>query len=131
MIGLTTGLHFYSIVHERNADSKKRLYQQSPHLTLHCFEKIEIGEDLAIAEQVVIRDSDNHIVSSSKGHKMTQPIRIGNHVWIGTRATVLKGVTIGDGAIIAAGAVVTRDVPPACLAAGVPAKVIKKNVEWE
>ena len=45
--------------------------------------------------------------------------------------TILKGVTIGDGAIVAAGAVVTKSIPPACLAAGVPAKVIKENVEWE
>lgn len=44
---------------------------------------------------------------------------------------ILKGVSVGDGAIIAADAVVTRDVPAGCLAAGVPAKVIRKNVEWE
>ena len=62
---------------------------------------------------------------------MTQPISIGNHVWIGINVTILKGVKIGDGAIIAAGAVVTRDVPERCLAAGVPARVIKNNVSWE
>ncbi|HZH66622.1 MAG TPA: acyltransferase [Flavisolibacter sp.] len=101
------------------------------NLTLHCFGQIEIGEDVAIADQVVIRDSDNHIVRSSTRHKMTQPICIGNHVWIGIRATILKGVTIGDGAIIAAGAVVTRSVPPKSLAGGVPARVLKKDVEWE
>lgn len=63
--------------------------------------------------------------------KKTKPVCIGNHVWIGQRAMILKGVSIGDGAIIAAGAVVTRDVPAGCLAAGVPAKVIRKNVEWK
>ena len=62
---------------------------------------------------------------------MTQPVFIGNHVWIGTNVTILKGVTIGDGAIIAAGSVVTKSVPSKCLAAGVPAKVIKENVEWK
>jgi len=62
---------------------------------------------------------------------MTQPISIGNHVWIGINATILKGVTIGDGAIIAAGAVVTRDIPASCMAAGVPASVIKNNISWE
>lgn len=101
------------------------------NLTLHCFEQIEIGEDVAIAEHVIIRDSDNHIITKNDDCIMTKPIRIGNHVWIGIRAIILKGVTIGDGAIIAAGAVVTRDVPPCCLAAGVPARVIKENVLWE
>ena len=59
------------------------------------------------------------------------PIVIGDHVWIGTNAIVLKGVTIGDGAVIAAGAVVTRDVPAHSLAAGVPARVIRSDVHWE
>lgn len=50
---------------------------------------------------------------------------IGNDVWIGANAIILQGVTIGDGAIIAAGAVVTKDVPPYAIVGGVPAKVIK------
>jgi acetyltransferase-like isoleucine patch superfamily enzyme len=62
---------------------------------------------------------------------MTKPVHIGNHVWIGMNVMILKGVTIGDGAIIAAGSVVNRDVPERCLAGGVPAKVIKENVQWE
>lgn len=52
-------------------------------------------------------------------------VNIGNDVWIGTRATILDGVNIGDGAIIAAGAVVTKEVPPYAIVGGVPAKVIK------
>ena len=55
----------------------------------------------------------------------------GDKVWIATNAMILPGVTIGDGAIVAAGAVVTKDVPPRCMVAGVPAKVIKENVEWK
>ena len=54
------------------------------------------------------------------------PIRIGNGCWIGANAVILGGVSIGDGAVVAAGAVVTKDIPPHVLAAGVPAKVIKK-----
>jgi acetyltransferase-like isoleucine patch superfamily enzyme len=50
---------------------------------------------------------------------------VGRNVWIGAGATVLQGVTIGDDAVVAAGAVVTRDVPPAVLVAGVPARVVK------
>lgn len=58
-------------------------------------------------------------------------VNIGNKVWIATGAMILPGVTIGDGAIVAAGAVVTKDVPEKCMVAGVPAKVIKENVEWK
>ncbi len=95
-----------------------------------CFEKIKIGQNVAIADSVRIRDSDNHQITSSP-HIKTQPVEIGDNVWIGAGATILKGVKIGNGAIIAAGSVVTKDVPPACLAAGVPAKVIKSDVKWE
>lgn len=101
------------------------------YFTLHCFERIEMGEDIAIADNVTIRDSDNHTIINSPDYKMTKPVRIGNHVWIGINATILKGVTIGDGAIIAAGGVVTRDIPERCLVAGVPAIVIKENVVWK
>ncbi|MEO6733898.1 MAG: acyltransferase [Ferruginibacter sp.] len=101
------------------------------HLSLHCFESITIGEDVAIADNVTIRDSDNHIISNKPDYKMTKPVHIGNHVWIGMNTTILKGVSIGDGAIIAAGAVVASSVPAGCLAGGVPAKVIREGVQWE
>lgn len=60
---------------------------------------------------------------------ISMPIRIGNDVWIGTDAVICPGVTIGDNVIIAAGAVVTKDVPSGCVVAGVPAKVIKSFEE--
>ena len=95
---------------------------------IRCHENITIGEDCAISHEVIIMDSDAHKLN---GIKATKPICIGKHVWIGTRVTILKGVTIGDDAIIAAGSVVTKSVPPKTMVAGVPAKIIKKNVEWE
>ena len=58
---------------------------------------------------------------------MSAPMIIKDNVWIGMSAIILKGVTIGEGAIVAAGAVVTRDVPAHAIVAGVPAKVIKEN----
>ncbi len=97
-------------------------------LSIACFERIEIGADAAIGEDVMIRDSDNHIIDPQR--PITRPVRIGNNVWIGSRAMVLKGVTIGDGAVVAAGAVVTRDVPPRSLVAGVPAVVKRDGVDW-
>jgi len=95
-----------------------------------CFNHIKIGNDVIIADQVTIRDSDNHNIKY-EGYEMSKPINIGNHVWIGMGAMILKGVTIGDGAIIAAGAVVTKNVPPQCLSGGVPARVIKENIIWD
>jgi acetyltransferase-like isoleucine patch superfamily enzyme len=97
------------------------------NLNLSCFQSIQIGDGVAISENVCIRDSDNHAIGR-KPHAAA--IKIGNRVWIGMNATVLKGVTIGDGAVIAAGSVVIEDVPPRTLVAGVPAKVKKQDVNW-
>ena len=99
------------------------------NFNLSCFDKIEIGNNVAISENVCIRDSDNHNILNS-AHVKTKPIKIGNYVWIGMNVIILKGVTIGDGAIIAAGAVVNRDVPAKSLVGGIPAKILKSNVEW-
>lgn len=101
---------------------------------IDCFESISVGHHVVISERVVMRDSDNHticsMVDSSDGHSITSPIVVEDNVWIGMNVTILKGVTIGEGSIIAAGSVVTRSIPPHCLAAGVPAKVIKTDVTW-
>lgn len=94
---------------------------------IRCHNKIEIGERCAISHDFTIMDSDAHEIN---GKKNAEAVHIGNHVWIGTRVTILNGVTVGDGAVIAAGAVVTRNVPSKTLVAGVPAKVIKDNIDW-
>ncbi len=95
-----------------------------------CGSRIQIGKDCTIARDVVIRDYDGHIVDDKK-QSISKGIQIGDHVWIGNRAMILKGVNIGDGAVVAAGAVVTKDVPAHSIVAGVPAKVIKKDVKWK
>ncbi len=99
------------------------------NLNLSCFESITVGRGCVISENVTLRDSDDHTIAGST-KPITQPIVIGDHVWIGMNVTILKGVTIGSGAIIAAGAVVTKDVPENALVGGVPAKVIKTDVNW-
>lgn len=66
--------------------------------------------------------NDGEVIPSDMQNK---PLRIGNDVWIGCNSTILRGVTIGDGAIIAANALVNRDVPPYAIVGGVPAKIIK------
>lgn len=101
---------------------------------IDCFSSITIGNDVVISERVVIRDSDNHTIETmgeeKDDHNVASPIVIKDHVWIGMNVILLKGVTIGEGSIVAAGSVVNRDVPPHCLVAGVPAKVVKTNVSW-
>jgi len=96
-------------------------------LNLACFHLIEIGRGVQIAENISIRDSDNHPVV---GNQRTKPIRIGDHVWIGMNTTILKGVSVGNGAVIAPGSVVVRDVPARSLVAGVPAVVKKTDIDW-
>lgn len=99
---------------------------------LNCFNYIEIGDDTIISDDVRIQDSDNHFVTENGVRKPnTAPIIIGDHVWIGKNAVILKGVTIGNGAIVAAGSVVVKDIAAKCLVGGNPAKVIKENVAWE
>lgn len=90
---------------------------------------VEIGSDFTCGRDVVIRSYDGHTIEQ-EGYKISEPIKIGNHVWVGQGATILKGVTIGDGAILAAGTLVTKDVPAHCIVGGVPAKVIRENVKW-
>ena len=97
---------------------------------IYCYEKIVIGDDVRIADEVIIRDSDNHELLK-EGYKKSAPITIGNHVWIGMRAIILKGVTIGDGAVIGAGAIVTKDVPPHTVVVGTPARCLMENIEWK
>ena len=87
---------------------------------------ISIGDDVMIGPKVNLV-SAGHPVAPSERRKsiVAKPIVIGNNVWIGAAATILPGVTIGDNAVIAAGAVVSRDVPADTLAAGVPARILK------
>lgn len=97
---------------------------------IYCFQQITIGSGAAISEGVIIRDSDNHAIAGSD-KPVCAPITIGDGVWIGMNAVILKGVTIGSGSVIAAGALVNSDIPDHCLAAGVPARVIRQGIEWK
>ena len=101
---------------------------------IFCYERIEIGHDVAIGSDVCIRDTDSHRIVDSdthRGNAVSAPVIIEDHVWIGDKSVILKGVRIGSGSMVAAGSVVTRDVPPNALVAGVPARVIRENTSWE
>ena len=89
---------------------------------------IRIGDNCRIGDGVAIYDADFHEVNPSTRDRsmgVVKPVVIGNNVWIGSRVMVLKGVTIGDNSVIGAMSLVTREIPPNCIAAGTPAKVIR------
>lgn len=107
-----------------------------------CEEEIAIGSYCLISWNVGIADSDFHPLDpeqrkrdallvnpftcgAERPHIPTRPVRIGDNVWIGMNAIVLKGVTIGDNSVVGAGAVVTHDVPPNVVVAGNPARIVK------
>ena len=86
---------------------------------------IEIGNGALIGHNVVLATINHDLNPKENRKNHYAPIKIGSHVWIGSNATILPGVTIGDYAVVAAGAVVTRDVPAMTVVGGVPAKVLK------
>lgn len=92
---------------------------------------IEIGDGALIGHNVVLATINHDLNPKENRKNHYAPIRIGAHVWIGSNATILPGVTIGDWAVVGAGAVVARDVPAMTVVGGVPAKVLKVIREEE
>ena len=86
---------------------------------------IQIGDGALIGHNVVLATINHDLDPEENRKNHYAPITIGAHVWIGSNATILPGVTLGDWAVVAAGAVVTQDVPPRTVVGGVPAKVLK------
>ena len=92
---------------------------------------ITIGDGTLIGHSVVLATINHDLRPSMNRKNHYSPIHIGNHVWIGSNVTILSGVTVGDWSVVAAGAVVTKDVPPMTVVGGVPAKVIRTITEEE
>jgi len=118
-----------SILKDASLELGQRVYINSDS-TIVCGKHIKIGDNVAISWNVEICDYDFHRIIREDSTRVAE-IAIGHNVLIGRRSMIMKGVKIGDGSVIAAGSVVTRDVPAKCLAAGVPARVIKQNIQWE
>jgi len=100
--------------------------------TISVAECVSIGDDTMIAMRVQIYDNPSHPLAPSRRLRResfaideARPVMIGRNVWIGTAAIILRGVTIGDNAVVAAGSVVTKSVPANTVVAGNPAKIIK------
>lgn len=109
-------------------------------ITFSAYEEISIGRECVIADRVMFIDFD-HVTDDPeqairKQGLYSKPVRVGNNVWIGYGACILRGVTVGDGAIIGTNAVVTRDVPANAVVGGAPARVLRmreepKRLRWQ
>ncbi len=94
-------------------------------VSIEATHDIRIGSNVLIAPFASVIDDDSHLLQpGSQPDK--GPTVIGDNVWLGRNVVVLPGVTIGDGSVVGANSVVTKDIPPRCFAAGTPAQVVRK-----
>jgi len=132
-VGNRVLLHRYCKLSAYGADQKAEIIIGSntyigDRTEIHAGRKVEIGNGCDISWDCNILDRDYHKLDSDT--ESIKPVKICDNVWIGCGCTILKGVTVGEGAVIAAGSVVTRDVAPHTLVGGNPARLIKENVVW-
>ena len=108
--------------------------------TISAYQHVKIGRECVIADRVMFIDFDHGVVEVERPIRLQgiykRDVDVGNNVWIGYGACILRGVTVGDNAIIGTNSVVTKDVPPNAVVAGLPAKVIRmrpapKRMRWE
>jgi acetyltransferase-like isoleucine patch superfamily enzyme len=113
--------------------SRNSIFNTGLSLVLAEGTEIQIGEQCLFAKDVLIRTSDQHFIYDSDGNRCNEAknVRIGNHVWIGADVTIMKGVSIDDDVVIGMKSMVTKSVDKNSVAAGSPAKVIRKGVIWK
>jgi maltose O-acetyltransferase len=120
------------LLQARAADAVIRIGRHctlSNNVSIIAVQSVEIGDDCLIGDLASIMDSDFHGIPADQrrtGPVQTAPVRIESNVWLGSRVVVQKGVTIGANSIVAPNAVVTSSIPPHSIAAGIPAKVIRR-----
>lgn len=148
--GFTTGfncrLDAFNVNNNKNVLIKiGKNVQINDYVHIGAINKIEIHDDVLIASKVFITDhshgnysgddSDSPLTKPNDRPLVSAPVIIKKNVWIGEFVSILPGVTIGEGSIIGTMSVVTKDIPPYCIAVGSPAKVIKVynfiNKNWE
>ena len=101
--------------------------------TISAYQRVSIGRECVIADRVMLIDFDHSVAEADRPIRLQgiykRDVRVGNNVWIGYGACILRGVTVGDNSVIGTGAVVTRDVPPNTVVGGIPARVIRMRDE--
>lgn len=143
---MTTGVGLRLDVFESGKVEFGNNIEINDYVHIAAIEHVSIGDDTLIASRVFISDHnhgrfDTNLaehgaeVPPAQRPLHSKPVVIGNRVWIGEGVCILPGVTVGDGAVIGAGSVVTRDVPENCVAAGNPARVLRRydsvTHEWQ
>jgi acetyltransferase-like isoleucine patch superfamily enzyme len=108
--------------------------------TISAYQHVSIGRECIVADRVMLIDFDHGVVEVERPIRLQgiykRDVRVGNNVWIGYGACVLRGVTVGDNSIVGTSAVVTRDVPDNAVVGGVPARVLRmreapEELSWE
>jgi maltose O-acetyltransferase len=119
------------LIQGRRADSEIVIGSRnsfSNNISIIANQAITIGSDCLIGDQVLIIDSDFHAVNPDlrkQSSGPSEPVKIGNNVWLGSRVMILKGVSIGDNSVIGAMSLVRESIPANSIAAGNPARVIR------
>ncbi len=103
-------------------------FYSNHNLTILDCAEVTFGDNVFIGPNTAFYTAEHPIDAKTRneGIEFANPIKVGDNVWIGGSVTVLSGVTIGDNSVIAAGAVVTKNVPEDCVVAGCPAKIVKR-----
>lgn len=108
-------------------------FSMTGNSSIVCQKDISFGNDCLLSWDILIMDSNFHQITNMQNDTINapSPIRIGNHVWIGCRSTILKGVTIADNTVIAAGAIITKSLPATYTIYGGNNLKLKSNINWK
>lgn len=126
--------HGCKISVEHNASlSFGKNFHCSAESSISTVQDIAIGDDCLFSWDILVMDTDWHRITNVDGNTLNppRPVRIGNRVWIGCRTIILKGVSIADGTIVAAGSIISKDVTECnCIVGKSPQQIIRENVKW-
>lgn len=126
--GVTLWTHDYDAGHGRIVLGRR--VTLLTNVTLNSFDRIVVGDDTAFGDGCYVQDNDHGTAPGTpvmRQRQVSDPVLIGDDVWFGARCIVLKGVTVGDGAIVGAGSVVVKPIAAGVVAVGVPARAVKRR----